>query len=217
MTFKMIERIISVIFPNRCPYCNKIIGSGLTECEDCFKELCKTPKISHTDAGIICISPFFYDSKVRQSILKYKFRGVAFNARSYAKAMCSAVESAGIKDDFDIITFVPLSKSRERERGFNQSRKVAEIVADCLNKPCRALLEKTKNNKNQHDLNLIERRENVKGVYSVCKNEDVKGMRILLIDDIVTTGNTMSECCNVLKDNGAENVICMSIATATLD
>ncbi len=213
----MIERIISVIFPNRCPYCNKIIGSGLTECGECFKELDKTPKISHTDAGIICISPFFYDSKVRQSILKYKFRGVAFNARSYAKAMCSAVESAGIKDDFDIITFVPLSKSRERERGFNQSEKVAEIVGEFFNKPCRALLVKTKNNKNQHDLNLVERRENVRGVYSVCKNEDVSGMRILLIDDIVTTGNTLSECLNVLKDSGAENVICMSIATATLD
>lgn len=213
----MIERILSVIFPNRCPYCGKIIKFGLTECEECYYELDKTPKISHTDAGITCISPFFYDSRVRRSILNYKFKGISFNAKSYAKAICSAIESTGTADDFDIITFVPLSKLRENERGFNQSRKVAEMVGEYFDKPCRTLLEKTKNNKNQHDLNLQQRRENVRGVYSICKKADIKAKRILLIDDIVTTGNTMAECCNVLRAEGAGSIMCMSIAAATLD
>lgn len=213
----MIERILSIIFPNRCPYCDRIIKFGLTECEECFDELDKTPSISHTDAGITCISAFRYDSRVRQSILNYKFKGVSFNAKSYVKALCSAIEDVGIEDDFDIITFVPLTKRRENERGFNQSRKVAEMVGEYFGKPCSALLEKTRNNKNQHDLNLQQRRENVKGVYGICKKADVGGMRILLIDDIVTTGNTMAECCNVLRAGGAENIICMSVATAVQD
>lgn len=213
----MIERILTVIFPNKCPYCGRIIKFGLTECEECFDELDMTPKIIHTEAGITCISALVYDSKVRRSLLNYKFKGILFNAKSYAKVICGIIENMGITDDFDVITFVPLSKLGENERGFNQAKAISEIVGEYLNKPCICLLKKTRDNKKQHELNLQQRRENVKGVYAVCKNQELQGKRILLIDDIVTTGNTLAECCKVLQENGAGNVICIAAASGKSD
>ena len=204
--------VLSVFFPNRCPYCKKIISYGMTECEDCLKELYGTPKKTVTFAGIPCIAPFAYQAKVRDSLIDFKFRGNSFNAASYAKNICHAIEYYGLLDDFDIITFVPLSKKRKHERGFDQSELTAKCVGELLDKKVKALLQKTRQNKNQHDLNLSERIRNVKGVYTAVNTDFIKNQNVLLIDDIATTGNTLSECCRVLRENGAQHIICAAIA-----
>ena len=207
-----VNLILSMLFPNRCPYCKKIIQYGMTECEDCLQELYGTPRKTVTSAGIPCIAPFAYQAKVRDSLIDFKFRGNAFNARSYAKAVCHAIEYYELLDDFDIITFVPLSKERRHERGFDQSELTAKYVGELLHKQSKALLQKTRQNKNQHDLNLSERIMNVKGVYAAVNTEFIKNRNILLMDDIATTGNTLAECCRILKENGAGNIICAAIA-----
>lgn len=206
--------MLSVFFPNRCPYCGKVIYYGMTECENCSEELYGIPKKTVTAAGISCMAPFAYQARVRDSLIDFKFKGNAFNARSYAKAICYAIEYDGLLDGFDIITFVPLSKKRKNERGFDQSELTAKYVGELLDKTVKALLRKTRQNKNQHELNVSERIMNVKGVYTAVNTEWIENKNILLIDDIATTGNTLSECCRVLKEHGANRVICMAIAIA---
>lgn len=208
----MIDVILSVFFPNRCPYCRKLLKVNMTECDDCRNAFPTYPKRVITTAGIECIAPFAYEAKVRDSILSYKFRGVSFNAKSYIKAMCHTIEYFDMQDSFETVTFVPLTAARKRERGFNQSELIAKGIAEYFHKQSDTLLKKIKHNRNQHDLNAEERKLNVKGVYDVSHEEKVKDRKILLIDDIATTGNTLLECCHILKSGGAENIICMTIA-----
>lgn len=212
MKSNFVNFVLSMFFPDRCPYCKKVIRYGMTECEDCLEELYGTPRKIVTFAGIPCIAPFAYQAKVRDSLIDFKFRGNAFNAKSYAKAVCHAVEYYGLHDEFDIITFVPLSQKRKNERGFDQSELTAQYIGELLDKKVKVLLQKTRQNKNQHDLNLSERILNVKGVYAAVNTELIKNRNILLIDDIATTGNTLAECCRILKENGAGNIICAAIA-----
>ena len=174
----------------------------------------KVPKNVVTSVGIRCIAPFAYESKIRNSMIDFKFKGISFNAKSYAKALCRTIEYYGISDKFDTITFVPLSKIRKNERGFNQSETVAKLVGESLAKPVMPLLIKIRQNKNQHDLDFAERVENVKGIYMPQNTEYIKGKNILLVDDIATTGNTLAECCRVLRENGADNIICIAVAIA---
>lgn len=204
--------ILSLFFTNKCPYCRKVISYGMTECEDCFRELCGIPKKAVTSSGISCTAPFAYDSKVRESIIDFKFGRNSFNAKSYAKAICRVIEYCDMLDDFDVITFVPLSKKRRNERGFDQSELTARYVGSILGKKVKALLIKARQNKNQYELNLSERIENVKGVYKPVNRDLIENENILIIDDIFTTGNTLAECCRILKENGAKSIICMTIA-----
>ncbi len=210
----MIERILSLFFPKRCPYCREVMASGLTECEKCRKEFPKVPKKMTLRSGILCTAPFAYDGKVRESVILYKFKGLKFNADSYAKAVCNAIVYEQMKDSFDIITYVPLTAVRRKERGFNQSELIARKVAAYFEKECVPLLKKVRTNKNQHDLSVMERENNVKGVFGVCSEERITGKNILLFDDVATTGYTMQECCAKLYEHGAKSVQCMSIAIA---
>lgn len=214
MKSKFIDFMLSAFFPNKCPYCKKNIKPDMTECPECLEKMPTVPKKAMTSAGIPCMAPFSYDGEVRNSIIDFKFNSIAFNAESYAKRLCFTIEYYHILDEFDIITFVPLSKIRKNERGFNQSETVAKLVGESLDKPVMPLLKKIRQNKNQHDLNFAERIENVKGIYMPVHAEYAKGKNILLIDDIATTGNTLSECCRVLHESGANNIICIAIAIA---
>lgn len=207
-----VDIFLSLIFPNKCPYCRKTIKPDMTECKECFESFPQHPKKMITSAGISCIAPFGYHSKIRDSIIDFKFNGNSFNAKSYSKALCNTIEYFNMLDDFDLITFVPLSKKRKNERGFDQSELVAEYVGKYLDKKVKALLKKTRQTKNQHELNSAQRAENVRNIYTAVNAGFIKEKNILLIDDIATTGNTLSECCRVLKENGAKNIICMTIA-----
>ena len=212
MKSNFLEFALSCFFPHQCPYCRKIIRSGLTECEECLRNFPKEPKKMMTPVGILCIAPFAYEAAVRNSIIDFKFHGNSFNAKSYAKAICRVIEYCDMLDDFDVITFVPLSKKRRNERGFDQSELIARYVGSILGKKVKALLIKARQNKNQYELNLSERIENVKGVYKPVNRDLIENENILIIDDIFTTGNTLAECCRILRENGAKSIICMTIA-----
>lgn len=208
----MIDFILSLFFPNKCPYCSKVITRKLNECNDCRLQFPKNSRTKILPSGEICIAPFVYDSNVRQAIINYKFNGLRNNSKSFSNALYNAVETKYKDIDFSVVCCVPLSKERLNERGFNQSETVARNIAKRFNKPYENLIIKIKNNKEQHSLSAEERVKNVIGVYSVTDKEKVKNKTILLIDDILTTGNTLSECCKILKESDAKKVICASIA-----
>ena len=101
-----------------------------------------------------------------------------------------------------------------RERGYNQSELLAKECAEIFNIPYAELVEKHKKNKAQHTLKGKERESNVQGVYRVIDSHAVADKNILIIDDIITTGNTLGECCKVLKKAGCENICCAALCAA---
>ena len=148
---------------------------------------------------------------VRRSLLRYKFQGLRIYAELYGEFLAKCIDENPIS--CDSITWVPLSRKRLRKRGYDQARLLAEELSRQTGLPCVPMLRKIRNNPAQSGTgDAKKRRENVKGVYEALSEEEIAGRRILLVDDIVTTGATLSECASVLKKAGAKEVSAMTLA-----
>lgn len=150
-----------------------------------------------------------YKGNVQKLILEYKFHNKRYLAKYLAKFIEYAVEEYGIK--YDIAVPIPLSKSREKERKYNQ---VSEMLRHTNLSPVVEVLTKTRDNERQSLMAGKERRDNVYGVYAVTNKAAVKGKHVLLVDDIITTGATVNEASRVLMASGAESVFAVSVAHA---
>ncbi len=151
---------------------------------------------------------------MRKSILRYKFKGATGYADSYGKILadCNRQKLSG---RYDLISWVPLSAKREKSRGYDQAMLLAYAVALELDDVAVETLRKHTDVLAQSSLVGVEkRRANVSGVYEVIDSELIAGRRVLLIDDVVTTGSTLSECARVLLMAGAEDVVCAALARA---
>ena len=208
------ERLLELFFPSRCAFCRRVTGNGKQLCRDCER------KLPYTDADsekqyfknlACCVAPLYYEGSVRQSLLRYKFGGSTANGAVYGKLMAKCIDETDIS--CDIITWVPLSRRRLRKRGYDQARILAEAVAGELDVPCERLLTKIRDNPAQSGAGSIEnRRKNVSGAYEAVNTASIENRRVLIIDDIVTTGSTLSECARVLKNAGAERVYAAAAA-----
>jgi len=150
----------------------------------------------------------------RDSIHRFKFYRCDFYAEIYSKLI---EECLGKHPDivFDYITWVPLSRKRLRKRGYDQVKLIADKLARTIDKPIWCMLKKARDTKAQSTLqDKSKRRANIAGAYTIAHNTDVHGLSILLIDDVVTTGSTLSECAKVLLLGGAERVYCATVAKA---
>ena len=115
----------------------------------------------------------------------------------------------------DVITWVPLGRRRLKERGFDQAQELAVTMGGELALPVEPLLMKQRDTGRQSDLTRPEQRKaNVLGVYELRFGAAVRGRRILLVDDVVTSGSTLSACAKVLVEAGAEEVYCVTLAQA---
>ena len=198
------EKLLDLFFPPHCAFCRKAGVHGL--CKDCERSLPYARVQLCEGAGFgKCASPLLYEDAVRESLLRFKFHG----------AQGAAEELGG---EFDTVTWVPVSRKRERERGYDQAFLLARETASHWGiKPMR-LLRKTKDNAAQSGLaSAAERRGNVLGVYTAENIDKIRGAKILLIDDILTTGATLGECVRVLREAGAERVVCATLARAVTE
>ena len=118
------------------------------------------------------------------------------------------------RESFDLITWVPVSARRRRKRGYDQAELLARSVCAELGYKPVCLLKQLRANPAQSGLRGEQRRANVLGAYGVCGKTDIHGKRILLIDDVFTTGATAEECARVLKTAGASSVHCGAVAAA---
>ncbi len=208
--------MLSFLFPPKCILCGKLLSRNETDlCHHCR---------SHTDEFIKAKRniPFvaqwtaiwYYKDTVRKSIHKYKFR----NARSYASAYGRLLAMKLLDEKWDILTWVPISSMRRFRRGYDQSQLLADAVAKELNTHAVKTLKKIRNTKPQSTLTeLAQRRANVLGVYKAQNRELIAGKRILLLDDVITTGATASECAKTLLTAGAAEVQFAAIAATTYD
>lgn len=211
------EKLLSLIFPARCTLCGKITTGGRRVCNSCMKH---NPPQAHfrlleePEFSLFCVSAYEYEGQARQAILQYKFRGKKERAAGFAQALTLALPPRW--QTADVVCWVPVSRQRRKERGYDQSELVARKVAKAIGRPCRKLLQKVVDNQPQHELNADQRWENVRNVY-LADNKKCQGKTILLIDDIVTTGATMLECASCLLRAGAKEVFCGAIAESLLD
>ncbi len=214
--YKLKKFISSLFYPARCPYCSKILGPGNLVCNKCSGVFYATPIITNLELdysrSMKVVSAFFYGGKVKEAICNFKFKSNLDYVDHFAQSMVKAMELGGFSRDFDLITFVPMTKKHKKERGFNQAQVLAKALGNFLELPVENTLLKVKKNKAQHTLNKSERIINVKGVYSIEDKEKVKMKKILLCDDIVTTGNTIRECALSLTEAGAKRVLGVTIA-----
>lgn len=163
-----------------------------------------------------CAAPLVYGGDVRDAILRFKFRGNRSAAVGFGKlvADCARTSLTALRA-VDVATWVPVSRERLRERGYDQARLLAVSCARELNVACEPLLVKTRNNLPQSSLGTLEERvNNTRGVFAALPNAAIKGRNVLLIDDIITTGSTLSECARTLLMAGAESVLCATLADA---
>lgn len=154
-------------------------------------------------------SAVIYKGDIQRLILEYKFHNKRYLGKYLAKFIEYTVDRYGIK--YDIVVPIPLSKAREKERKYNQ---VSEMLRHTNLEPVIDALIKTKDNERQSLMAGRERRDNVRGVYEVTDKAAVKNKRVLLVDDIITTGATVNEASRVLMSAGAKSVIAISIAHA---
>lgn len=211
----MIRHLTEWLFPRKCILCRSLLSKAETDlCTECRRDQPEYPygrkKVPHiTDLTAV----WRYSGEVRSSLHRYKFRG----ARHYASAYGRLVAMRVLRDlpAADVVTWVPVSRKRLRERGYDQVQLLAEAVGPELNLPAAKLLDKFRDNQANSGLKTPEeRRANVLGVYRAVGSEHFRGKRVLLLDDIITTGATASECARVLLTAGAEEVIFAAVAAA---
>ena len=195
---------------------------------DCYKNTilkaeCLCPHCGVREENCICgedyavflphfTAPFYYDGLIKAKLHDLKFNGRKNESRFFFAPMAKAFSSAFPDVSIDLITFVPMTRSKASERGFNQSRLLAEGTAKLLSLPCADILEKTTETEAQHSLDQKLRLKNLHNCFSVKSGSDTKGKTILLVDDIKTTGKTLSECASTLLLSGADDVYCLCAA-----
>lgn len=210
---KAVTWLLDLLYPPRCVFCRKLLRSDETDvCKKCRSRL---PQIDGTfKRGKFftqCCSVYEYRDEAADSLKRYKFGGLRHYAAAYGRllAMCILRERL----EFDVLTWAPISKKRRRARGYDQSRLLAEAVARELGVQCVQTLEKIRDNPAQSTMkDAAARHANVMGVYRAVMPERFAGRRVLLIDDIITTGATLSECSFVLLNAGAAEVLCATVA-----
>ena len=209
------DYVLELMFPRKCIFCGKVTDKR-DICNECREKLPYTKgdetrqKLPFVDC---CVSPLFYEDKLRESVLRYKFSGARANAVQYGKFMSECVQNNLDYSGIDVISCVPLSRKRRRDRGYNQSRLLAKEISGNLGIPEAELLKKVRDNPAQSgSKSSKERIVNVAGVYSMHSGADVEGKTVLLVDDIVTTGATVSECARILRRAGAKCVFAVTLA-----
>ena len=217
-----------VFFPRRCCFCGKVIVPTETECDKCREEVMRVefPICFKCGAGKdkrICkknknrfitafAAPFYYCGEVKTGILRLKSNGEKGIAEPFAEMMANFVKIAydGVK--FDYVTYVPMTEKELGERGYNQSELMASHMARELGLPCKGVISKLYETKRQRNLSEKYRSGNVLGVFDVPRREEVVNKRILLCDDVLTTGATLTECAKMLSVSGAREIMCITAA-----
>ena len=216
----MFDKILSFLFPSPCVVCQKPAGRNRFVCNSCKEHLtllkpgafCKTclaPLPSGAELCGKCLSnsPAYgqlvacvsYQGILRNSLHRYKFGGRSDLHTSFAMLMCAQLLSFGCTD-FDVVVPTPLSKERLRERGFNQAELIAKDIAKQFHAPCVSnALKKCRDTERQSELDMHQRDRNVRGAFALSSPDAVRGKKVLLVDDIFTTGATMREAAKTLS------------------
>lgn len=213
-----IKYVINLIYPNVCGICDKLCDDDI--CKKCEIKLNKISKIKidrYTNKYFKKhLYIFKYEGIIKERLIKYKFNERNYIYKAFVKFMLKNKKICDFLKNYDIIIPVPIHTKRRTERGYNQSALIAKAISKKI--PPIDYLEdvliKKINNKPQSTKNKSERKNNVIGAYYMKNKEKINNKKILLLDDIYTTGNTVNECCKILQ---SANPKCIDVITIAKD
>lgn len=217
---KLKIQLLDLLFPPKCPFCGKILRQpDAPSCGVCQVELpwlVGTSAEKNVEFTKKCLSPLAYRERVRKAIHRYKFSRVRAYAVPFGTVMAQCVQDQNLTQ-LDAVTWAPLSRKRLRSRGFDQAELLAREVGKRLDLPVLSTLEKSRHTAPQSGMGQdAARRANALGAYSLKEETSLMGKRLLLVDDVVTSGSTLGECARLLSQNGAE-VFGLTLAQAGAD
>lgn len=205
--------VLDFLFPPKCVFCHRVLKVGERGCcGKCRQSLLGTcpPR-----AGVHftqCYAPLAYEGSVREAMIRFKFHDRPGFATEFGRILAECVRE-NLAGRYDLITWVPVSSQRLRKRGYDQAMLLAMAVALELDDVAVEILRKCRDTPAQSSLDGVqERRDNVVGAYEIVDPELIAGKRILLIDDIITTGSTLEEASRTLKYAGAQEVLAAAVA-----
>lgn len=223
-----------VLYPRRCPFCDRVLGNqpACPDCADGLAELRRAPSMrlrgSEHYLGRLdgAAAPYRYTGLVRRAVLRAKYQGAPWAAVELGVEMARLLFGSeirmcgseplpepvpGLDRGYDCILPVPASS---KKRGYNVPERMAQPLARAVGVPVVTdALTRARSTRRQEGLSLDERLANVAGAFRVARPEAVEGKRILLVDDVLTTGATASACAQALLDAGAQSVFAVALAT----
>lgn len=236
----MKEGLTHLLYPRKCPGCSMVLSAGELVCAECAKEFalieeptclicgrhieseaeerCYTCTRSER-SNIFGIAIFAYDDIMKKAMSDLKFHGQKDNADYFAAMAVSRAGSRIRNFDPCALIPVPVHKSRLRERGYNQAEIICDKIGEMLGIPVVTdLLQRSRKTDYQKNLGSIMRRRNLEGAFSCNSKVYPSGRikselpRVLLVDDIYTTGNTMEHCARKLSEAGVDEIGLLSIS-----
>jgi competence protein ComFC len=230
--------IATLLYPPSCTICSASVDPGEYLCEECaaksarivppFCAKCSEPFAGAITSSFACancaqrklhfeaaVSAYRARGIVRDVILNFKYGKQVHLRHLVARWLIAALDDERIRQcQFDVIVPVPLHPARQRERGFNQAALLAEYLSAQMALPSLSVLERIRYTTTQTLFDRAERMQNLRNAFRLRRNADVRRLRVLLIDDVLTTGSTLSECARVLKRAGAHSVYAATAARA---
>ena len=237
------DAFVSVFFPAGCRICERLLAtaSRIPICDECLSsferlpailcEICGRPlpglaeRVSGPPLCPACQEKTYafdcarsfavYKDALVQAILLLKFERIAPLGAWFADRLTEVLREGGNALAADVVVPVPLHRQRERERGYNQAALISKPLSKRLCLPHKAvLLMRTRARPDKRILSLEERWESVRGAFATRPGSQVDNLRVLLVDDVLTTGATLDACARVLRDAGAKSVIGLTVARA---
>lgn len=233
------DDVLDFVYPQTCPICrNPLKREEKDLCEDCWKALALLPSpycpycksflenedeiadhrcaylIKPEERRILAVRSLgTFDDFYQTLVHRLKYDKKIHLGRRLAQKLGESISQEKGFAGCDIVIPVPLHRARERERGFNQSEVLANGISLVTGIPlAKNVLKRKKKTKDQTYLNAQQRAENVKGAFVVRRPEMIDGRRVILVDDVTTTGATLNECAMMLIDSGAKSIFAATVA-----
>ncbi len=231
------NRMLDLVFPRMCAVCGGDVGEEPGHlCWDCLAQLpligapycawCGDPVDGRVDQAYTCMycgrnPPFFerarsairYRGVVRELLRDFKYHHAFWLKKDLVRILASCVTLDFSLDEVDVVASVPLYPPRERERAYNQAFLLAEGLAKELHKPLlKGGLRRIRPTATQTHLTARDRATNVRGAFGLRGAHRLEGRKVLLVDDVMTTGATVNECARTLKEGGAQCVFVVTVA-----
>jgi competence protein ComFC len=234
--FDLFTAAVSLFYPPACEICETSISAYEYLCAACqakapritapFCDKCSEPFSGAIDGAFACGNCANQTLHFNAAVSAYRARGIVrelihdfkYKQRPHLRHVVAGWLAAGLADPrlqgrkFDLIVPVPLHPARQRQRGFNQAVMIAKLIAGRVGAPLRPVLQRVRFTTTQTAFDRKQRLENLHNAFRLRDKADVRGLRVLLIDDVLTTGSTLSECARVLKDADAVSVYAATAA-----
>lgn len=224
----LLNSLLDFFLPRICYNCgNKLAADELLFCAQCQPEITRVSperlkrefdrkfKADKIISGFQSHYVFETEGAVQKVIHEMKYRNSFIMGKKLGQITAAALYDNIIVWNADLIIPVPIHRLRRADRGYNQSLYIAKGISSVIKTPFKPrIIKRTRYTATQTTLSLSERKLNVKDAFVLKHSGIIKGKRIILVDDVITTGATITECGKVLLDNGAEEIFAMSVALA---